>query len=336
MTRVKRQGFTLIELLVVVSVIGLLVSMLLPAVQSAREAARRLTCNNNLRQIGIALHSYIATCSTFPIDITDFSTLPRSTPRPTGPIQFYSAMSRLLPYMELSNLYNSINYSLEMYSSHWDKVNDANLTARQTNLQVFLCPSDAPGGGSGPGNNYRGNYGIGPSTGTTVETYDSGNGIFSYPTVTQLQSVSDGLSQTAAFSERLRGSGSKRGGSPARDVGDLSSYPDAVIRDADFALEWCQVASSTNFPGSTQSGDTWFLSGRLNTAYCHAQEPNGRIADALDLNYPTGWGVATARSMHYGGVNVMMADGSVRFVLGTIPRQLWRAIGTRNGGELVE
>jgi len=337
MPRTVRRGFTAIEVLVVISIIGLLFSLLLPAVQSARESARRSACQNNLKQIGLALASYTGIYSTFPTDITDFSHIPSNVPPGNGPPPFSSSLTRLLPFLEQTNLFNTINYDLEAYAGNGTGgVNLANLTCSRQQVAVFLCPSDTFDRTSGPGNSYRGNYGVGPALGTTIETIDSGTGIFAALETIYLSSVSDGLSRTAAYAERLRGSQAVKGGDPTRDLGNLGQCPDAVIRDADYALACCQVASSKNFPATSTSGASWFLSGMLNTAYCHAQEPNGAIVDGIDLGYYPSFGVVTARSLHGAGANVVMADGSVRFVTRQIARPVWRALGTRNGGELVE
>ena len=332
MRRPARPAFTLVELLVCLAVIALLVALLLPAVQSAREASRRAACANNLHQLGLALQNYVARNAVFPFDLIDLSRAKFSN---TGKILYYSALTRLLPELEQGPLFDSINYSLEIYPNGHRGINVANLTCSGTKLAMFLCPSDSAGL-AGPGSNYRANYGIGPTPGTTVETYDSGTGIFTHPGVIAPASVTDGLSQTAAFCERVRGSGLDVGGVPFRDASDLGKCPNGAIRDADYALRCGELVSATAFPVTTQMGGDWFFSGRLNTAYCHAQEPNGKIVDAIDLGYYCEFGIATARSFHPGGVNLLLADGSVRFITSTITRPLWRALGTRNGGELVE
>ena len=172
--------------------------------------------------------------------------------------------------------------------------------------------------------------------GTTIETSDSGTGIFSYPAPVTLASVMDGLTRTAAYAERIQGSHLTTGGDPTRDLGNLGQCPDAVIRTADYALKCCQLASSKSFPATTGAGASWFLSGRLNTSYTHAQEPNGEIVDGIDLGYHPSMGIVTPRSLHGAGANIVMADGSTRFVTQRIARAVWRALGTRNGGELVE
>ncbi len=330
-----RKGFTLIELLVVVSILGLLVSLLLPAVQAAREAARRMRCANNLKQIGLALQGYHSAIGTFPINWRNDLFAPQGNP-PNTIARPFSALTRLLPYLEQVPLYDSINFSVQNYP---DNTNGTfsfpqNRSAYATTLDVFLCPSDGALSPTPFGCNYRGNYGVGPAPGTTRETFDSGNGFYTFYSVLSAASFPDGLSHTVAYSERLRGSGAGGGLSPERDFGDINVLPYCTDRDADYALSCCRLASANGFPAFRTAGSTWFLGDFECTAYNHAQEPNGRVPDAIMRN---SWiGIVTARSHHPGGVNCLMADGSLRFVNETIARKVWRGLGTRNGDELVE
>ena len=332
---IGRIGFTLIELLVVVSIIGLLCALLLPAVQAAREAARRTQCANNLRQIGLALHSYEASNRSFPLNWRS----PRVDPNLGLPYYIaarpYSALVRLLPFLEQQPLYASINFDVETFpaSQASDFPFPENLTAESTAVGVFLCPSDAVGTPSQYGSNYRGNYGVGPFISTTQETYDSGNGFFCFPGVLGPQSFPDGLSHTIAYSERIRGTGHGGDIVPARDFGNIMVAALCTNRDADYALACCQLAATRSFPTYRAAGFTWFYGDFECGAYCHAQEPNGRIPDAITSS---GWvGIATARSLHTGGVNALMADGSGRFFRDSISRNVcararhteWRRIG---------
>jgi prepilin-type N-terminal cleavage/methylation domain-containing protein/prepilin-type processing-associated H-X9-DG protein len=329
-------GFTLIELLVVISIIGLLIALLLPAVQASREAARRSQCVNNLKQIGLALHNYEASNMSFPLNWTN----PRIDPVRGYPWYInarpYSALTRLLPYLEQQPVFASINFSVETYPTNGLGAFpfSQNLTAYATTLTIYLCPSDAASTFIPYGCSYRGNYGIGPMPATNRESYDSGNGFYTFPGVLASQSFPDGLSHTVAYSERLRGTGGGSSVVPARDFGDILVMPLCSVRDADYALACCRLASTKKFPTDRMAGFTWFYGDFECTAYNHAQEPNGRIPDAIKRG--GGAGIVTARSFHPGGVNCLMADGSVRFVLESTDRKVWRSLGTRNGDELVE
>ncbi len=199
---VSRSAFTLIESVVVVSIIGLLIALLLPAVQVSREAARRAQCANNLKQIGLALHSYEGANRSFPLNWRN----PRVDLSLGHPFYIggrpYSALTRLLPYLDQQPLFASINFEVQTFPN-----NDVsqfpfpqNLTAYGTNVAGYLCPSDGADGPTSHGCNYRGNYGVGPSVSTNQETYDSGNGFYSFPGVLGTQSFPDGLSHTVAYS----------------------------------------------------------------------------------------------------------------------------------------
>ncbi len=334
-------GMTLIETMVVVSVIGLLVALLLPAVQSSREAARRAQCENNLKQIGLALHAYEESNRCFPLN---WGT-PREDPVLRHPFYTggrpYSALTRILPQLEQQPLYASINFEMETFADP-NMPEDGpsfpfpqNVTAFAVQVSTYLCPSDGLSPLSAHGCNYRGNFGVGPSVATNQQTYDSGNGFYSGGVVFGPQSFPDGLSHTAAYSERPVGTGVDYGLALDRDYGFIQVEKYCADRDADYALACCQLAAIQNFPTYRMSGFTWFYGDFECAAYNHAQEPNGKIPDAL-LGNATWDGVSTARSHHPGGVNCLMADGSVRFVSGTTVRAVWRALGTRNGGELVE
>lgn len=328
------KGFTLIELLVAISIGSLLMALLLPAVQSARESARRAQCKNNLRQIGLALHNYHSTYGVFPYYARSFDYSNYRTDLATMfGTNGFSAHVRLLPFLEQVALFASINCDFDGYgqTTPWNK------TAENSHVSVFLCPSDASAFGSRLGNNYRGNVGIGPSQGAHIESPDSGGGFYDNSTrAISTTAFHDGLSHTMAYSERLRGSGPGNPGRPHRDFTDIGPYPDAPIRSADYALDWCRVAAREKGMTYLKSGWSWMTERRETTSYTHAQEPNGRIPDGIDIEYPFTNGVVTARSDHHGGVNALAADGSVRFVSESIDRNLWRGLATRSGGELVD
>ncbi len=325
----RSEGFTLLEIMVVVSIVGLLALILLPAVQTAREAARRAACASNLRQIGIALHGYHAASNCFPLKFSAHETS--------------SAFASLLNYLDQPSLYDSINFSwtgIVAVGFPGQVENAACMTAATTGLSVFLCPSDSVTPNRLVGNSYRLNIGVGPAEIWSLETIDSANGFLTWPGCTREAQFIDGLSHTAAVSERLMGSGAAQGiGSPERDYYGLQNdYGVFCHGAADQALEGCLLSSQV--PGAlflyTAAGTSWFLGGLQFTHYNHAQEPNGVIPDALCTTYVKPWGVSGARSLHNGGVNVLMGDGSTRFVSETIHRSVWRGLGTRNGGEPID
>jgi prepilin-type N-terminal cleavage/methylation domain-containing protein len=326
------RGFTLIEALVAISIVAILAALGLPAIQSAREASRRAWCASNLKEIGLALNNYHATNQAFPFYIDWNRDIPPGFK--TGQSMLTSSLVRLLPFMEQGTLFNALNFLLEDDPSG---NLPANATASGVTLAVLLCPSDGSAFPAAGGNNYRASIGVGPQWGPNVESPDSGNGFFD-AMVGRIDagSITDGLSHTVAFSERLRGSDQPKSAQPERDYSDLSPYPDAVLRDADYALGWCRVAAAQGATAYVMGGQTWFIERRDTTSFCHAQEPNGTIPDGLVRAYPTSWGISTARSWHFGGVNTLMGDGSVTFTQETIARATWRALGTRNGGEIVE
>lgn len=335
-----RRGVTLVELLVVISIVGLLIALLLPAVQAAREAARRAQCGNNLRQMGLALHGYHETYDSFPPCITSvFDSTTKS---------FYAGLFsphvRLLPYLDHAVLYHAVNFEVGtypvevlMYAANGpvqDAANAMNSTAIGTKMAVFLCPSDA-GVFEEMGNNYRANIGTGPLNMTVPESPDSANGFFCEIFSTSSAYVTDGLSHTAAFSERLRGTGRRGNMVPERDL-----WPSGgAVATGDQMLQKCRIAARSDLgatPGYPSAGRWWFWEGREHTLYSHTQEPNGIVPDCIFGGVRPAVGMTSARSLHPGGVNVLMGDGSVRFVNESIHRDVWRGLGTRDCGELVD
>lgn len=335
-----QRGFTLIETLVVIAIISIMIGLLLPAVQAAREAARRSQCTNNLKQIGISLHGYYAANNVFPFQSTWFHPELQPMPAPCcqGCRNFnFSAQVRLMPFMEKSTGASGLNMELELCPELGFDPQRANTTALNVHLTSLVCPSDnVATGDAGYFTSYRGNVGVGPCINATSETPDSGNGFFPHENRFDAALISDGLSSTVAFSERAVGSGDSGSLSATRDFGDLSIGKQAAYRTADLALEVCRVAAANrSFPLSRRGGWKWYNATREDAYYCHTQQPNGSIPDALVLPGDTA-GITAARSYHPSGVNALMGDGSTRFVTSTVSRAVWRALGTRNGGELVE
>jgi prepilin-type processing-associated H-X9-DG protein len=326
----SESGFTLIEVLVIIGILALVAGLLLPAVQSARESARRWQCQNNLKQLGLALNHYQDVFQRYPP--------PNTASGRAYYIGVYSVHARILPYLDQVPLYDSINFltgAIPLETMGLGPVPaflmygiEANATASATSVSIFLCPSDG-----GPfqthGCNYRGNTGVGPGSHTMAEFPDGGNGLMPESESVSAASVPDGLSNTAAFGERLRGSGRRSAPDPARDYFALGT----LAENADQLLIGCRAFARRDSDTLVVAGRWWFLSGRERTLYNHAQSPNGHIPDCLYPSMITGEGMATARSFHPGGVNSCMGDGSVRFVTEGVDLRVWRAIGSRNGGE---
>jgi prepilin-type processing-associated H-X9-DG protein len=321
--------------LVTIGILGLVAALVLPAVQSARESARRAQCQNNLHQIGIALHGYHAQYQSFPSAITN------GRPSQDGEVYLglYSVHCRILPFLDQQHLFNSINFEVGTWAPdslvggkvQWVAWNSLNSTVYNTSLTLFLCPSD--GGPLPPaGNNYRGNAGVGPNASQWIETPDSGNGVFPEIGTVSMKRIIDGLTHTVAFSERVRGTGAWPL-DPARD----SFRCTGIVNTADQLLLACRIATrASSRDGFIHNGHWWFWTGRERTLFNHAQSPNGRVPDCTHLGSLPAGDMFTARSDHPGGVNALMADGSLRFVSENISQAVWRGLGTRNGRELVD
>jgi prepilin-type N-terminal cleavage/methylation domain-containing protein len=327
MTRPARiSGFTLVELLVVIAVVSLLAGLTLPAVQSAREAARRIACGNHLRQLGLAVNEYVGVFEAYPSPLGDSDV-------PLSPHQF-SLYTQILPQLERDAEYHAINFEAPAWDFYlFDQARGSyqpNSTVMAVSLDVLLCPSD--GGGGSPGwtgpANYRANLG----TSLFYQPAANEAGPFTIYTVSRPSSVHDGLSQTIAFSEKLRGGVGVMDYQPAR----ASLYPRHMVEDAATTVHLCRFQDS--FPPSRSNsavGLIWFVGSLTQTSYNHFLGPNASEPDCIiGGGFPMG-GV-TARSLHSGGVSCGYLDGSVRFIRDSISLATWQALGTRAGGEILE
>jgi prepilin-type N-terminal cleavage/methylation domain-containing protein/prepilin-type processing-associated H-X9-DG protein len=322
----RRRGFTLIELLVVIAIIGVLIALLLPAVQSAREAARRSQCVNNLKQIGLAIHNYIDVHNRFPIG--------RGT-RPPRPYDItsrynYSGFSMILPYLEQGPLYAAINFDLTMTSQ------DGNTTAMATRVMSLLCPSeDQQTPPNWAGNNYRFSegsnilYSYGETDiGNVNTTMPPPNGPFFPERSIRLSEVRDGTSNTILASEKLMGDYNQGLASIDRDIYVSATWPTTLAE----AFQNCEATDNTSTPsnGESGSGAPW-LDGFLHTSiFKVVSTPNKKSC----YMYPARL-IMSASSRHPGGVNVALCDGSVRFIKNTIDRTTWWALGSMNGNEAI-
>ena len=372
MSKRKRRGFTLIELLVVIAIIAILIALLLPAVQQAREAARPTQCKNNLKQLGLALHNYLSTYNCFPparlapdysvngtvqSSYTSYpSTLPAGAA--TG---FRSVHTFLLPYMEQANIYNLIDFSKPTsvrMTSGGNPIN-ANYTAYANAAGMFLCPSDPNIGRVITENSYRANFGgstaFGGALNTTsnnvVGSATSGNGAFAIGQVTRDRDFTDGLSNTAMFSERNLGSGSNMAASLPRREFDVITSPNRrqgplVVDDLfNECLNYTPTVSTFNFNSmgrwleGSDFSNGWPFGFYSSTLYNHVATPNWKGFDCGNwsaiVDAPGEYGIISARSLHTGGAQVQLGDASVRFISENIDLGVWRALGSRNGGEVL-
>lgn len=314
-------GFTLVELLVVIAIIGILVALLLPAIQAAREAARRSQCSNNLKQLGLGLHNYHDTHAWFPPGVLANGLNAGTTP-PTN----MSWMPMLLPFIEQSALHEQLlPYMVTRASSNFPS------ELMNSVIPPLMCPSDpaapktglihgdsTPPGGNPPDNNdgFSGNYLLchgsqlvtqnnNPATPGAAFGNDM-NGMFYYKSRIRMASITDGTANTVMGAE-------------------IITLPETATSHRDwrgryYRAEHLSSIFSTNQPPNTTLSD-----------YCRTcQAPALKEAPCTantDLQY------LFARSFHPGGVQAVLADASVRFIPNNINTQVWRDLGTREGGE---
>ncbi|QDU09851.1 DUF1559 domain-containing protein [Gimesia aquarii] len=326
-------GFTLIELLVAITIIALLIGITVPAVQAARESARKMQCNNNLKQIGIALHSYHEAHKVLPFgvgldhdgSVTSLGTLQDRR---------YSTHSMLLPYLDQVNVYNLLDFNVAPFTPFVNAGNDVqdqiiprfneiiNGPAAIATIPTFLCPSDIDNLQSIWGhNNYR-------SCNGSSWSGRNGNGMFGQISSVQFSDVTDGLSNTAMFSERVKGTWNKLQHDLKSDLYDLNG----VWTENQFRIACGGLTPQTApaYMHDIDAGQTW-LEGNMNwTRYNHTLNPN-RVSCKNGFTWDGV--VLPPSSRHPGGVNVLFGDGSVRFINENISLIVWQAMGTISGAE---
>jgi len=333
------RGFTLIELLVVIAIIAVLIALLLPAVQAAREAARRAQCVNNLKQLGIALHNYHDTLSCFPFGLI---VLPPNNPLVLSGFTHqghyrWSVLAELTPFLEQTTVFNALNLSLPIFDPNNAAI-PQNTTVYATKVQTFLCPSD---GGSQnvivppyTPSSYmacNGDGVLGGGFGGPDPSFGTPDGVFYFNSQTTLAQITDGSSNTALMSESIVGSGAATSGTPpgsADPTNIMTLLPGSSPIYQPLSVTECASASSFYY----QRNSAWVQGDFQHSLYSHFTTPNSKTYDCLRQQYH-GW--KAARSRHSGGVNVLNGDGSVRFAKDSINLQTWRALATRNGGEVI-
>jgi len=332
-TPMKRNtGFTLVELLVVIAIIGILVALLMPAIQMAREAARRTECSNNLKQIGVAMHNFHSTYKELPVGSPSKSCLGYT--QIPGWQYRWGPLAMLSPYMEQYNAYDALNLEMPLYGhtgvyrGPGYGVHPDNQEPVRVIIPFMLCPSDTGQrvhAEFGP-TNYLACWGRGQPTQTGTAVFDT-DGIFRSTDPIRFADIIDGTSNTAAFSESLLASSDSGSFTLTQENRGLVTVG---FRNGTLSEQRCSPFGSQASPA--RHGARWVDGFVLYSAYYHWWTPNSAMPDcAVWAPLRSLW--IAARSRHPGGVNVLLCDGSVRFVSDSIDLQTWRALGSRNGGE---
>ncbi len=355
----RRRGFTLIELLVVIAIIAVLIALLLPAVQAAREAARRLQCVNNLKQLGLAMHNYISSNDTFPAGAFS-SWVPESGAWVVN--GDFSAHARLLPFMEQQNLFNAANFYVSVFQSPVG--GEMNQTVTTTIVNSFLCPSSIPpswndvqyNGERAVGNNYFASYGASLEF-NALRVNGPPNGVFEILpkgsiTPTKLAAVRDGTSNTIAFGEWKVGSGNLAIVTIPTDVIFIGSFPQNSTFNSPLLdmpaggsvlvpwLQQCAAGAATpanRKPKTPTLGECWAFGLPGYSLGNVVQPPNPPYPNCNTsaqgfITYPAHLGMS---SNHPGGANILLCDGSVRFLKNSTGVQTVWSLGTIAGGEIL-
>lgn len=330
-------GFTLVELLVVIGIIGILASLLLPAVQAARESARKMSCQNNVKQLGLAMHNHLDTHREFPSGVIR----KKWDEQPTWSEGHWAwgVFANILPYLERSDLHGELRLDMPLLGAPPTfPILDVHRDLVDKPVSTYLCPSDL---GTVLDQRYRpANYVACLGSGVTTARQKAGSdrdvdGVFFVNSRIKPRDIIDGLSNTMAMSETVLGPGD-----PGMDGFVVSGPTDRPTDVWSALLPWetselsdAACASASSF-GVTR-GSSWAATSHLSGFFNAYLPPNSLTPDCIvHYSFSPGW--VAARSRHFGGVNVLMCDGSVRLVSNSIDLDTWRALSTRNGREAVE
>jgi len=332
-------AFTLVELLVVIAIIGVLIALLLPAVQAAREAARRMSCSNNLHNLAIAALNYESAQGSFPL-----GRMIKVNATSGTDWHKWSEFARMLPYTEETSVSSKIDFSVDMFQTAGGVDVSGATMVQEMQPHIFLCPSDYDrlsdmGYETSWGRiNYKGTAGNTPGAWNSSTRTENSNGIFRSNCTTRVHDVADGVSRTAMISEAIIGDGDD---SHADVPGDWFG-----INVANKTLQQVYQACSSVVPASagqhSYSGRTWIYASFVCTRYNHVMPPNERSCvcgggggSISQTPVNNDGGATTASSRHPGGVNLATADGAVHFVSNDVALPVWWALGSIDGGETV-
>ena len=355
-TERTKSGFTLVELLLVIEIIGILIGMLLPAVQTVRAAARRISCANKMRQIGLALHNYESALNELPVNQIGAGISDGAGSFQTG---HYSWLVPLLPFLEQENLYSSFNLRVNNGDGSGFMMSDThpNAAAAATSVELFLCPSDTPAedntvmGSANPGSSsYAGNIGWpSPTTGFGGERNpDTYSGVIplerpSAPIAwhgrssVSLSDIPDGTSNTAMVSERLIQTGTSR--AEVRNGFDRIGSRHITPRSNETINRIALRIENSTDPHEKESafiGRSWSSGYPLAApTYVHVLAPNARIGHYSESE-DEGDFLVSPSSEHVGGINLVRADASVSFIPNEIAQDAWWALGARDDGQVFD